>query len=164
MDRLDRRRTRRDAVRLLGLTALALPVALLPRAAGATHSWCRTDPIVRIDGQTADVLLSSHDEMRELATGPAKIVVTAPSGVPAKLVATDLGFGGWGYDVRFVESDRLRNGADALEVLVEVYAPARDGEDGPLPIKVDFTPRGDGRLAPGQAEGWANKWVRLRTG
>ena len=164
MDRLDRRRTRRDAVRLLGLAALALPVALRPRAAGAIHGWCRIDPIVQIDGQTADAFLSSHDEMRQLATGPAKLVFTVPTGVPAKLIATDPGFNRKGYDVRFAESDKLRNAAGALEVRVEVYAPALDGPDGPLPVRVDFVPRGNGRLAPGQAEGRANEWVRLTAG
>ena len=38
-----------------------------------------------------------------------------------------------------------------------------DGGEGPLPILVTFTPLGDDRPAPGQAEGWANEWVTLRS-
>ena len=163
MDRSPRGRTRRDAVRLLGLAALALPAALVPRAAAATHGWCRTDPIVRIDGQTADILLSSHLEMRLLATGPAEVVVAVPTGVSARLVATDPGFGGNGYDVRFEESGRLDDDEQVLEVRIKVYAPALDGLHGALPVRVDFTPRGDGRLVPGRAIGLANEWVTLRT-
>jgi hypothetical protein len=148
---------------LLGLSAVAVTAALVPRAAAATHGWCRTDPIVRIGGQTADILLSSHLEMRQLATGPARVVVTVPTGVPARLIATDPGFGGNGYDVRFEESGRLDDDGQVLEVLIDVYAPALDGAHGALPVRVTFTPRGDGRLVPGQALGLANEWVTLRS-
>jgi hypothetical protein len=157
------RRTRRDAVRLLGLSALAVPTALAPRPARAIHGWCKTDPIVQIDGQTADIYLSSHLEMKQLASGPAEVVVTVPTGVPVRLVATDPGFGGLGYDVRFAESGGLTDNGHVLEVRVKVYAPALDGLHGVLPVRVDFTPRGTGRLVPGEAEGVANEWVTLRT-
>ena len=163
MERSPRGRTRRDAARLLGLAPVALAAALPPRGAAAAKQWCKTDPIVRIDGQTADILLSSHLEMRQLATGPARVVVTVPAGVPARLIATDPGFGGNGYDVRFEESGRLDDDGQVLEVLINVYAPALDGRHGVLPVRVTFTPRGDGRLVPGQALGLANEWVTLRS-
>jgi hypothetical protein len=157
------RRTRRSALRMLGLAALALPAALRPHAADAIHGWCQNDPIVQIDGQTADIYLSSYLEMLELATGPTQIVVTVPPGIPTRLVATDPGFAHFGYDVRFEESNKLTNNERVVEVQIKVYAPALDAPEGPLPLKVDFTPRGNGRLVPGSAEGRANKWVTLRT-
>ena len=146
----------RCAAALLGL----LLVVLVAPAVGATHGWCKTDPILRIDGQTADVFLSSHREMRAAATGPARLVVTVPTGIPIELVATDKGFGGQGYDVRFAESPELKNAAGALQVRVEAYAPASDDA---LPLRVEFAPRGNGRLSAGSAEGTANAWVTLET-
>ena len=147
--------------RLASMFALAVVLLALAGApAGARIGTCRGDPVVRIDGQIADIVLSSHDEMKDAATGPAKVVVTVPSGVPAELVATDRGFGGHGYDVRFAESDRLRVTERGLEVRIEVYAPATDGS---LPVWVEFTPRGEGRLSAGSAEGRANAWVTLTT-
>jgi hypothetical protein len=157
------RQTRRDAMRLLGLAALTLPAALRPRAADATRGWCRFDPVVMIDGQFADIFISSYLEMQLLATGPTQVVVTVPPGVRARLVATDLGFGGHGYDVSFAESRKLADTKRVLEVQIKVLTPAEDSSEGPLPLKVDFAPVGDGRLAPGSAEGLANTWVIVRT-
>jgi hypothetical protein len=142
-------------------------MTLHPRDARATHGWCQQDPIVKIDGQTADIFLSSHLEMLTLASGPAKIVVTVPTGISTRLVATDPGFGGNGYDVRFAESDRLTDNPNVLQVRIKVYAPALDDLTGvlplTLPLRVKFTPRGNGRLVAGEATGEANSWVTLRT-
>ncbi len=143
----------------LALVVVLLGVTSAP--AGAIVGICTKDPIVRIDGQTADILLSSYDEMNDAATGPATIVVTVPPGVSAELVAADRGFGGHGYDVRFADSDRLQVTKRGLEVRVEVYVPATDGS---LPVWVEFTPRGKGRLSAGSAEGRANAWVTVTTG
>ena len=140
---------------------VAVLLALVGAPAGASIRICRADPVVLIDGQIADILLSSYAGMKDAASGPAKVVVTVPSGVRAELVATDLGFGGHGYEVRFAHSDRLRVTEHRLEVRVEVYAPASDGS---LPVWVEFTPRGVGNLSAGSAEGRANDWVTLTTG
>ena len=144
---------------LLGLVAV-LFASIVPDA-GAISLWCRVDPIVQIDGQTAAVLVSSYEEMKLLAAGPTKVRVTVPPGVDTRLVATDRGFGGWGYEVSFAESAALKDRGDVLEVRIEVYAPALDAA---LPVRVAFTPRGGGRLLAGTAEGTANAWVSVRTG
>ena len=161
MEHFPSRHTRRDAVRLLGLAALMLPAALRPRAVDAILGWCRNDPTITIDGQTADIFLSSYEEMNQLATGPAHVVVTVPTGVPTALISADAGFGGHGYHVRFVHSKKLTSSDQILEVQINVHAPARQGLDGPLPVRVEFIPRGAGRLVPGSAEGWASEWVTL---
>jgi hypothetical protein len=157
------RRTRRDALCKLGLVAVALPVVLRPGPAGATRGWCKTDPIVEIGGETADISLSSYEEMIDLASGPAKIIVTVPDGVSTDLISTDQGFGGHGYNVRFRQSSDLACSRQALEVRVRVLAPARDKADDPLPLRVTFTPLDYGRLVAAEAQGVANSWVVLRT-
>ena len=141
---------------MLGLLALLV----LAPGAGARISWCKKDPVVQIAGQTADILISSYDTMNNAATGPVVVVVTVPTGIATVLRATDAGFGGLGYAVSFAQSDTLKNSSRSLQVRVEVYAPASDAS---LPVKVQFTPRGTGRLAGGSASGIANSWVVLTT-
>src|SRR5688572_15001454 len=72
--------------------ALAALAALAAAARGvdARRAWCRTDPIVIIDGAIVDVFVSAP--LGELVTailtvtGPNKIVVTVPEGVNAWLL------------------------------------------------------------------------------
>ncbi len=156
-------RTRRDVLRTLGLAAVALPAALRPGGAGATRGWCQTDPIVEIAGQTVDISLFSYEEMLDLATGPAQVVVTVPIGVSVRLVSTDAGFGGHGYDVGFNRSNKLPNTEQVLKVRIKVRAPALDLPEGPLPLRVTLTPLDSGRLVTCEAQGRANTWVVLRT-
>ena len=126
--------TRRAAVRLLSVCALAAPAALRSGAARAIKGWCRRDPIVKIGDVTAHVVLSSYAEMNELATGASQLVITVPKGVPTRFVACDPGFGHFGYDVRFVESRDFIANDRSIEVQVEAHAPAANPPEGPLPL------------------------------
>jgi hypothetical protein len=128
-------------------------------SAGAMRMWCRTDPVVAIDGDLADVFVSGPLEAPTLVTGPNQIVITVPEGVHAKLVASTLGFG-FGEVVTFEESRRLRATARGIELKVAVYVPATDDA---MPVLVEFAPRIVGILQPASAEGTANAWVTLRT-
>ena len=155
--------TRRAAMRLFSVCALAAPAALRSRAARAIMGWCRRDPIVMIGDVTAHVVLSSYAEMNELATGPSQLVITVPEGVPTRFVAYDPGFGHFGYDVRFLESRDLIADDRSVEVQVEARAPAANPPEGPLPLFVTFTALGNARPDSDQAEGRANEWLLLRT-
>jgi hypothetical protein len=140
---------------LLGLSALLFTLTV--PGASATVGWCRSDPVVMIDGKVAHVWVSSTNAMRDAATGPIRVVITVPVGVSTRLLATDRGFG-YGYEVTFQESEQLgtKNGP---RVQVDVYAPATDSS---LPVVVDFIPR-NSDLAPASASGTANAWVSLTT-
>ena len=154
--------TRRAAVRLLSVCALAAPAALRSGAARAIKGWCRRDPIVKIGDVTAHVVLSSYAEMNELATGASQLVITVPEGVPTRFIACDPGFGHLGYDVRFVESRDLIADDRSVEIQVEAYAPAATPPEGPLPLVLTFTALDRGRPAGGQAAGQANEWLLHR--
>ena len=154
--------TRRAAVRLLSVGALAAPAALRSGAARAIKGWCRRDPIVKIGDVTAHIVLSSYAEMDELATGASRLVITVPEGVPTRFLASDPGFGHLGYDVRFVESRDLIAKDGSIEVQVEAHTPATNPPEGPLPLLLAFTALGHGRPASQQAEGQANAWLLLR--
>ena len=146
----------RRGLLVLGLVAVW---GVLAAGADARPIWCKTDPVVQIDGQTVHLYLSSYLAMHEAATGPARIEVTVPTGVEAVLRATDPGFGGQGYDVRFAESAALKNAPHHLQIRVRAYAPAGDDS---LPVVVDVVPGGNGRLTGGSASGTANEWITLQ--
>lgn len=155
---LQRHLLRRGTI-LIG--ALAFLIALSPASAGAKISWCSGDPVIKIDGKVADILLSSYTAIHDTATGPAQIVVTIPATSTAELLATDRGFGGHGYVVTFETSRSLKATDGQTPIRIDVFVPSSDTS---LPLRVDFLPRSSS-LAPASAEGFVGKsWVTLTTG
>lgn len=153
------RLSRRHALRLVASASLATIPALKLQEASAGRQWCRTDPVVKIAGQTAHVYVSafvkSPKQARALATGPTKIVVKLPKHTPARHVASDHGFG-YGYDFSFEETDEelATNGTHGpqgtIPVRVEVMVPMKRGD---VPIAAHFVPTRPGRLARGEGKG-----------
>jgi len=151
------RLTRRAALRTLGASALAVPAALGLRNADAARAWCRTDPLVLIDGTIVDIFVLGPLTAPLKVTGPTEVVVTVPVGVSASLVLMDLGFGR-GEVVSFAESAEPTKDDRGIQVKVDVRVPARDKS---MPVRVEFAPRIIGILWPTSAEGTANRWISL---
>jgi hypothetical protein len=130
------------------------------RESAALRAWCRTDPVVIIGDDLADVFVSGPLSAPLKVTGPNTIVVTVPLGVRAEVILPDpIGFGR-GNEFRFAESSKLRRTEAGIEVTIVVRVPARDDE---MPVKAEFAPRVLGLLRPDFARGAANEWVTLRT-
>ena len=144
---------------LLVFALVTLAFVVMAPGASAARAWCRTDPIVVIDGTLADVFVSGPLLAPLKVTGPTKMIVTVPEGVKTQMILQDLGFLR-GYDFKFQESSALQKTAKGIEVQVEVYVPARDNE---MPVKVEFSPRLLGILSPEAVEGTANEWITLKT-
>ena len=154
--------TRRRMLRLIGGVALAaVPGVAIAQEASAGRSWCRWDPVLKIDGQVVDVWLSSYTEMNTAATGPTQINVLIPRGSTGSVLATDNGFGGNGYSISFSTSRSLRKSSTHSQVQISVFQPASTSK---LPVKVDFTPRSTGVLTSAASVlGRANKWIVIKT-
>jgi hypothetical protein len=144
---------------LLVFTLVTLAFVVAAPGASAARAWCRTDPIVVIDGTLADVFVSGPLLAPLKVTGPTRLVVTVPVGVKTQLILTDLGFLR-GYDVKFQQSSELQKTDKGIEVRVQVYVPARDSN---MPVKVEFAPRLLGLLWTDSTEGTANQWITLDT-
>jgi hypothetical protein len=140
---------------VLGLTALLFSDT--PASAGRV--WCSRDPVIKVNGQVVDVLVSSYAEMNASATGPVQFVVTVPVGSSATVLATDKGFG-YGYSVTVKTSSALTKTAKSTQVRVEVYVPSVDGT---LPVKIDVKPRSVGLVRATTTQGLANTWVTAQT-
>lgn len=157
------RMSRRAFAAVLGGAGAALVGGLPARAA---RRWCAVDPVVIIDGQAADIFLSSYVEMHLATTGPAEIVVMIPVGSTGTVVLSDTGFGLQGYDISFAHSPSLTRVGDHTPVVVAAKVPASDGS---LPVRVTFAPRTTDSsvsdiLFGMSADGLANHWVKLSTG
>lgn len=66
------RLSRRDALRLIGGSTLALAgtTLLLPGRASAGRVWCRADPTFRVDGIVGNVYVSGELDRIYDSTGP----------------------------------------------------------------------------------------------
>jgi hypothetical protein len=140
---------------MLGLTALLFSVT--PASAGRV--WCSRDPVIKVNGQVVDVLVSSYTEMNASANGPVQLIVTVPVGSSASVLATDNGFG-YGYSVTIKTSSALTMTSKSTHVRVEVYTPAADAT---LPVKIDVKPRSVGLVKVATIQGFANRWVTAQT-
>ena len=144
---------------LVVVTMVTLAFIVMAPGASAARAWCRTDPIVVIDGTLADVFVSGPLLAPLKVTGPTKLIITVPEGVTTRMILTDLGFLR-GYDYKLKQSSDLQKTSEGIEVRVDVYVPARDSS---MPIKVEFAPRLLGLLWTDSAEGTANQWITLNT-
>lgn len=141
---------------LVVLVVVTLASIVLAPTTSAARLWCRTDPIVLIDGKLADVFVSGPLTAPLKVTGPTKMVVSVPEGVRTQMILQDLGFLR-GYDFKFQESSELQKTDAGVEMRIEVYVPARDN----MPIRVEFAPRLLGILWPESVYGTANQWITL---
>jgi len=165
MDQLDhpsfaargRQRPRLGPVAGALLFLVVMTLATAPGAA-ALRQWCRTDPVVLIGGELADIFVSAPLDAPLKVTGPNRIVVMVPEGVEATLVVATLGFGR-GEEVEFVESRKLRTTARGIQLKIKVFVPATED----MPVRVEFAPRLLGILDPVMERGTANHWVVLQT-
>jgi hypothetical protein len=153
--------SRRKAMRLFAGGSLALSaIALEYGSAIAARGWCLADPVLRIGEQSAHVYISSLSAMLSSATDKIILQVTLPVGIKGQLETINADFGK-GYRVRFFESSNLVATRSHVPVQLAVYCPARNTA---LPVNVDFTPVGDGRLTAASTAGTADRWIYLVTG
>ena len=124
--------------------------------AEGSRGWCRSDPLILIEGVVVDIFCTAPLTALLHVTGPTEIVVAVPVGVQPTLVLAGVGFGR-GEIVRFEERNRLQQSAEGLEVEVEVYVPASRE----LPIGVELARNLVGILDPTVAEGVTNQWISL---
>jgi hypothetical protein len=129
------------------------------RPAVAARGWCRSDPLVRIDGELAYIIATAPRTIRKAVTGPTEIVVTVPMGVQTKLVAAGSTFGE-GETVRFAYSQDRAEASLGIDITVEAKVPAR--EDLPIGLEVARRTRGNHKK-PTRANGRTNRWVTLST-
>jgi len=137
---------------------MAILMALSTSTAAASVGWCRSDPVIMVDGDVADIFVSAPLDALLKVTGPTQIVVSTPADVDAVLIVSTLGFGR-GEIVEFEQSKRLKVSDEGIELQIQVFVPATDDQ---MPVLVEFAPRLVGILAPVASQGAANDWISFR--
>jgi hypothetical protein len=137
-----------------------MTVLMIASASSATAAvgWCRSDPVIMVNGNIADIFVSAPVDALVAVTGPTQIVVTTPPDVDAALIVSTFGFGR-GEIVEFEQSRSLKITDEGIELRIQVFVPAINDQ---MPVEVEFSPRLLDILSPVTAEGTANDWISFR--
>ncbi|HEY7033814.1 MAG TPA: hypothetical protein VH482_20930 [Thermomicrobiales bacterium] len=144
-------------IRFVSLVILAFVLAG-HGPASASVMWCRSDPLVVIDGYLVDVFVSVPIDQLLKVSGATEIVITTPPDVNIALASPGIGFG-YGEHVTFAESPSLDVTGQGMQIRVKVLVPTSDDT---VPVQVQLAPRIVGILSPTTVEGVANAWVSQR--
>lgn len=150
---------RRHAIRLIAGGLLALPLRMsLTEQARAGREWCRVDPTFRVDDLIGNVYVAGEIDRQYDTAGPIQLRFTVPETTSVELLASDPGFG-YGYDISYHFTEKLKKDHQKIEVEVEVFVPAFSDD---LPIRVEFVP-GDTVEIEDKQVGKTNTWIKVKT-
>lgn len=158
----EQRVDRRTLFRLIGggAAALAVPMILPADDAAAGITWCRTDPVVTLNGKKFHIYVLSTQEMFTSRTGPTEIIVEYPQGVKAtgSLLPNDNGFG-LSYNLNLHSVSGLSYTSTKYQVRVAVRVGANNCS---LPVRMEANRASDGVLV-GSAQAYACNWFKSNT-
>lgn len=169
--------TRRYALKLIGDTALAIPVGLaVPQLASAGRGWCRTDPVIELrnpqdtKGNNASIYLSAFAEEMEFNNSSIDVVVEHPKDAKTNKQWEDKsGYFGQGLSCNFAPNTKLKFYSTGMDVRVTCYVPASRND---MKITLEWAPgplswdaNGDPLPATviASATGYANRWITLQS-
>jgi hypothetical protein len=123
---------RRIATLLIAFVAMFVGVG--PAYAGV--SWCRTDPVVRLDGKQVQILVGIPEQYQTLVNGPTEIELRTPKGLPRELLYLDEGFNGMGEDFSFGNLSNDYMDHDSFWIKLEVRVPIQTSDTVPVQVEV----------------------------
>ncbi len=94
---------------LLIIMTLALPASVL---AGVT--WCKSDPVVSLNGTILDITVEIPLEYVPLVNGPVQYTIQTPYAVERTVIVSDLGYNLYGSRVTFTNRTGGMNGENFL--------------------------------------------------
>lgn len=104
------------------LPLLAVIFLAVPADAGLT--WCKADPIVRLNGTDVQIWVAIPEAYQPHVSGPIEVEVQTPEPVTREVVFTDAGFNGHGEVVRFTDLDGIVLN-DAFPTIIRVTVPVQ---------------------------------------
>jgi hypothetical protein len=118
----------------LFLTILA-PLHMTQTTQAGGSLWCKTDPLVSLNGHLVLIATSIPSEYMAQVNGPIEIQIASPPDVDGAVLLNDLGFNGLGSMVTFVdEGVRTR---DSIPIEIRVIVPMSLTQGEVAPVKVD---------------------------
>lgn len=133
---------------IMAILALAVP-------ADAGWIWCRTDPVVRLDGTLVDILIAIPVDYVPAVNGPTRFEIQTPRGVERELILNDVGYNGYGSEVVFTDGPGAVRDKE-FPTTIKVQVPIDETKLGPdetVPLEVTVTPiNGEQLVVLGDAE------------
>ena len=108
----------------------ALLICVTP--ASAALAWCKSDPVVTLNGAVVDVSVAIPLEYVPLVNGPVQYEIQTPMSTKRQVIVNDVGYNGHGSKVIFKDGNGI----------------VQDGQI-PTTVRVHI-PIDKGRLAPGE--------------
>jgi hypothetical protein len=136
----------RRATPALALGMFAALLLAVPALAGRT--WCRSDPVVLLDGAPLQVEILVPAEYVSAVDGSVEVTIATPAGVERETIFTDAGFNGLGEVVVYQDSDAEVAADSSFPVQVTVVVPVdrsqlrRLGLSPRVPVQVIVTANG----------------------
>ena len=115
-----------------------LAILLLSVPAQAGLGWCRSDPILTLDGKQVQVLVYIPGEYEPLVDNPTRVEIKTPQQVSRKLIMTDAGLNNKGYDVSFsdIGDSEARMTSTSYRIWVHVKPPIKTSDIVPVMVEV----------------------------
>lgn len=123
------------------LPLMAAAFMAMPAQAGIL--WCRTDPIVELNGTRVNIIVAIPNEYQEFVNGPVQVRVKTPDEVTREVIWKDPGFNGKGEEVSFKDGGgKVRDGHFPTTVRVKVPfdEDALEAAEEELGLEVDDIP------------------------
>ncbi|MEA2596838.1 MAG: hypothetical protein QOF01_3307 [Thermomicrobiales bacterium] len=132
-------------------------VALLTFGIGATpvsagKGWCRSDPIVSLNGVELQFWIAIPEEEQADVIGPISVTLVAPRSSDLTLIYTDPGFSGYGESIQLAGNGDQIAEDGTFTVTATVSVPMRGNQF--IPMQVEIVPdSGESVYVEGEAVG-----------
>jgi len=110
-------------------------------SASAGRLWCKSDPIVSLNGRLVDLTVSIPLDMLLAVNGPIQITIWTPATVDRHVILSDVGFFGHGSVVTFRNSGQIQG--DSIPTVIRISVPIDAGALAPgetVPTELTVTP------------------------
>jgi hypothetical protein len=97
---------------------LVMLVSVLPVNAGLTY--CKSDPIIQLNGTLVDISVAIPLKYVPLVNGPVSYEIQTPKSTVRELILSDAGYNGHGITVTFTDGGIEKNGWIPTKIKVRV--------------------------------------------
>ncbi len=131
-------------MRRLSLTTLLsiLAVLVLALPANAGWLWCKSDPVISLNGTVVDIVVAIPVDYVPAVNGPTQYEIATPRGVERQLILNDIGYNGHGSEVVFTDGPGIVRD-NQIDTTVSVYVPIDEStlaEGETVPLEMTITP------------------------
>ena len=105
------------------MVVLLTALSALPQQVRAGVVWCKSDPIVRLNGTLVDVQIAIPLEYQLLVNGPTRFEIQTSGSVTRALYLSDPGLNLQGIQVVFVTNQALKVMGQQFQTRIKVTVP-----------------------------------------